>query len=123
MQPGLSIDPSLRQRLAFSGRDATNCFGMDGSMAVNVKQVLLLRPQDVKDVIDIGTAIDLVEQGYSEATARPMINAPRRRVHSKANVRVSNFPGGVDGLNVIGSMTRGELVAHEKNNQNIAQRE
>ena len=42
-------------------------------MAVNVKQVLLLRPQDVKDVIDIGTAIDLVEQGYSEATARPMI--------------------------------------------------
>jgi ornithine cyclodeaminase/alanine dehydrogenase-like protein (mu-crystallin family) len=96
---------------------------MDRSMTVNIKQVLLLRPQDVKDVIDIGTAIDLVEQGYSEATARPMINAPRRRVHSKANVRVSNFPGGVDGLNVIGSMTRGELVAHEKNNQNIAQRE
>ncbi len=58
-----------------------------------------------------------------EATARPMVNAPRRRVHSKANVRVSNFPGGVDGLNVIGSMTRGERVSHEKNNQNIAQRE
>ena len=43
--------------------------------------VLMLRPQDVKDVIDIGKAIDLVEQGYREAHQFPIINAPRRRVH------------------------------------------
>jgi len=92
-------------------------------MAPNTKKVLLLRPQDVKDVMDIATAIDLVEQGYREAAKNPIINAPRRRVHSKANVRVSNFPGGVDGLNVIGSMTRGELVSHEKGNQDYPQRE
>jgi hypothetical protein len=29
--------------------------------------VLLLRPQEIMDVIDIATAIDLVEQGYREA--------------------------------------------------------
>jgi hypothetical protein len=29
--------------------------------------VLLLRPQDIADVIDMGKAIDLVEQGYCEA--------------------------------------------------------
>ena len=29
--------------------------------------VLLLRPQEIKDVIDMKQAIDLVEQGYREA--------------------------------------------------------
>ena len=67
--------------------------------------VLLLRPQEITDVIDIAKAIDLVEQGYREAQGFPIINAPRWRVHSKKNVRISNFPGGVDGLGVIGSLT------------------
>jgi hypothetical protein len=62
--------------------------------------VLLLRPQDIADVIDIARAIDLVEQGYREAQDFPLINAPRRRVHSRKNVRISCFPGGVDGLAV-----------------------
>jgi hypothetical protein len=68
--------------------------------------VLLLRPQEITDVIDIGKAIDLVEQGYREAQEFPIINAPRRRVHSRRNVRISNFPGGIDGLGVIGSPVR-----------------
>lgn len=85
--------------------------------------VLLLRPQEIKDVIDIGAAIDLVEQGYREAAAFPIINAPRRRVHSRKNVRISNFPGGVDGLGVIGSMTRGEQVLHDATNQEYPYRE
>ena len=67
--------------------------------------VLLLRPQDIADVIDMGRAIDLVEQSYREAQDFPLINAPRRRVHSRSNVRISSFPGGVDGLGVIGSLT------------------
>ena len=29
--------------------------------------VLLLRPQDIADVVDMSKAIDLVEQGYREA--------------------------------------------------------
>ena len=85
--------------------------------------VLLLRPQEIKDVIDIATAIDLVEQGYREAQRFPLINAPRRRVHSRANVRISNFPGGVDGLGVIGSLTRGEQVKHDANSQDYPYRE
>ena len=79
--------------------------------------VLLLRPQDIADVIDMGKAIDLVEQGYREAQDFPLINAPRRRVHSRSNVRISSFPGGVDGLGVIGSLTRGERVAHNDGTQ------
>ncbi len=75
--------------------------------------VLMLGPQDITDVIEIGKAIDLVEQGYAEAAGYPIINAPRRRVHSRKNVRISNFPGGIDGLGVIGSMTRGEQVLHD----------
>jgi hypothetical protein len=54
--------------------------------------VLLLRPQEITDVVDIAKAIDLVKQGYREAQGFPIINAPRRRVHSKKNVRISNFP-------------------------------
>ncbi len=60
--------------------------------------VLFLRPQDIADVVDMSEAIDLVEQGYREAQDFSLINAPRRRVHSRKNVRISNFPGGVDGV-------------------------
>ncbi|MGE5539566.1 MAG: ornithine cyclodeaminase family protein [Gemmatimonas sp.] len=89
----------------------------------NVNTVLFLGPQDVKDVITIGKAIDLVEQGYREAARFPIVNAPRRRVHSPENVRVSNFPGGVPGLGVIGSLTRAESVTHDPANQVYPYRE
>jgi ornithine cyclodeaminase len=89
----------------------------------NINTVLILRPQDVKDVIGIGKAIDLVEQGYREAAEYPIVNAPRRRVHSPDGVRISNFPGGVAGLGVIGSLTRGESVSHDPNNQVYPYRE
>jgi ornithine cyclodeaminase len=85
--------------------------------------LLLLRPQDITDVIDIAQAIDLVEQGYREAQGYPIINAPRRRVHSRKNVRISSFPGGIDGLGVIGSLTRGEQVLHDENSQGYPYRE
>ncbi len=80
-------------------------------------------PQDIREVITIKEAINLVEQGYKEASERPIINAPRRRVHSKTNVRISNFPGGVDGLGVIGSLTRGEKLSHDPGNQVLTYRE
>src|SRR5439155_17684352 len=85
--------------------------------------VLLLRPHEITDVIDIAKAIDLVEQGYREAQGFPIINAPRRRVHSRTNVRISSFPGGVDGLGVIGSLTRGEQVKNDATSQDYPYRE
>src|SRR6202035_980578 len=85
--------------------------------------VLLLRPHEITDVIDMAQAIDLVEQVYREAHGFPIINAPRRRVHSRNNVRVSNFPGGVDGLGVIGSLTRAESVRHHGEHQEYPHRE
>ncbi len=92
-------------------------------MRKNDFSVLLLQPQDIKDVIEMGTAIDMVDQGYREAAEFPIINAPRRRVHSRQNVRVSNFPGGVDGLGIIGSLTRGEQVLPDATNQDYPYRE
>jgi ornithine cyclodeaminase len=38
-------------------------------------------------------------------------------------VRISNFPGGVDGLGIIGSLTRGERVAHDAAKQDYPYRE
>lgn len=89
----------------------------------NAKRVLLLKPQDIKDVLSMKESIDLIEQGYREAQAFPIINAPRRRVHSKKNVRISNFPGGVDGLGVIGSLTRADKISHVPTHQDFAYRE
>jgi ornithine cyclodeaminase/alanine dehydrogenase-like protein (mu-crystallin family) len=96
---------------------------MGRTRALNNRTVLFLGPSDLKDVIGMAEAIDLVERGYREAAEFPIINAPRRRVHSHAGVRVSNFPGGVDSLGIIGSMTRAESVAHDPKNQIYPYRE
>lgn len=82
--------------------------------------VLLLRPADLQGLVSMADAIDVIEQGYREAAGFPVINAPRRRVHSPAGVRVSNFPGGVHGLGVIGAQTRAELVAQTETNQSYS---
>ncbi|MEE8333763.1 MAG: hypothetical protein V3R85_07935 [Alphaproteobacteria bacterium] len=52
-----------------------------------------------------------------------MVSAPRRRVHSPDGVRVSNFPGGVPGLGVMGSLTRAESVVQDGPNQTYPYRE
>lgn len=90
---------------------------------VNRNSVLILRPEEIKDVIDVGQAIDLVAEGYRGATDSRIINAPRRRVHSPDNVRISNFPGGVAALGVIGSLTRGESISHVPEHQDLNYRE
>ncbi len=92
----------------------------DGS---NVNSVLFLGPGDIKDVVTMKQAIDLVDRGYGDAARYPIMNAPRRRVHSPEGVRVSNFPGGVASLGVIGSLTRGESVSHDPDNQVYPYRE
>ena len=69
------------------------------------------------------SAIDAVCEAYRGGTEYPVINAPRRRVHSPAGVRVSNFPGGVHALGVIGSGTRAELVRQAEGNQHYDFRE
>lgn len=89
----------------------------------NRHSLLFLRPQDLKGLITMAEAIEAVEQGYREAEDFPIVNAPRRRVHSPDGVRVSNFPGGIPGLGVIGSLTRAEVVRHDSTNQDYSYRE
>ncbi len=86
-------------------------------------RVLLLKPSDLQGLVSMTDAIDVIEQGYRESTEFPVINAPRRRVHSPAGVRVSNFPGGVHALGVMGAQVRAELVVQEGKNQRYAHRE
>jgi ornithine cyclodeaminase/alanine dehydrogenase-like protein (mu-crystallin family) len=70
--------------------------------------VLLLRPEEIQDLVTMKQAIDAVE---------------RRRVHSPDGVRISNFPGGVHEMGVIGSATRAELVQQHDTNQSYGYRE
>ena len=85
--------------------------------------VLILKPEDLQGLVSMKDAIDAVEQGYKESTEFPVINGPRRRVHSPAGVRVSNFPGGVHQLGVMGAQVRAELVVQEGSNQRYDHRE
>ena len=39
------------------------------------KTILLLRPQDIRGLITVEEAIDLIEQGYREAQDFPLVNA------------------------------------------------
>lgn len=84
--------------------------------------VLILKPDDLQGLVGMKDAIDAIEQGYRESTEFPVINAPRRRVHSPDGVRVSNFPGGVHALGVMGAQVRAELVVQEGTNQRYAHR-
>ncbi len=84
---------------------------------------ILLRPKELEGLVDMKSAIDAVSEAYRGATEFPVINAPRRRVHSPTGVRVSNFPGGVHALGVIGSGTRAELVRQAEGNQHYDFRE
>jgi ornithine cyclodeaminase len=84
--------------------------------------VLILRPDELQGLVGMKDAIDAIELAYKESTEFPVINAPRRRVHSPPGVRVSNFPGGVHALGVIGGQVRTELVVQEGANQRYAYR-
>jgi ornithine cyclodeaminase/alanine dehydrogenase-like protein (mu-crystallin family) len=76
----------------------------------NRNTVVFLAPHELKGLIRMEEAIEAVDQGYREAAEFPVVNAPRRRVHSPDGTRVSSFPGGFPGMGVIGSMTRAETV-------------
>ena len=89
----------------------------------SVSMPVLLKPRDLHGLVDMKSAIDAVCEAYRGAVEFPVINAPRRRVHAPTGVRVSNFPGGVHSLGVIGSGTRAELVRQEDGNQHYDFRE
>jgi len=71
----------------------------------------------------MGEAIDIIELAYKSAAQYPVINSPRRRVHSPAGVRISTFAGGVHELGVIGINEHTELVKHSDAVQHYPYRE
>lgn len=74
---------------------------------------LLLHPEDLEGLVSMADALDVVERAFAEAAAFPVINAPRRRIHSPASVRFNTFPGGVHSLGVIGLASHAEVVKQE----------
>lgn len=76
-------------------------------------EYLLLHPEDLDGLVDMAEAIDVTEQAYGEANKWPIINAPRRRVHSPDGVRLSSFPGGNHGRGVIGVAEHTERIVRD----------
>jgi ornithine cyclodeaminase/alanine dehydrogenase-like protein (mu-crystallin family) len=82
-----------------------------------MSEITILKPADLLGLVTMAEAIDAMALAYKGGTEYPVINAPRRRVHSPDGVRVSNFPGGVHALDVIGAQSRAELVRQEDGHQ------
>ena len=86
-------------------------------------QYLILHPEDLDGLVDMKDAVDAMEQAYSEATLWPIVNAPRRRIHSPDKVRMSTFAGGVPSLGVMGVVEHTERAVHEGAIQKSVDRE
>lgn len=78
---------------------------------------LLIRAEDAADILTMEEAIDAVEAGFRELGGNAELNAPRRRVMTRAGARVSVHPGGVPGLGGIGVLAHSEFVATSTENQ------
>ncbi len=68
-------------------------------------------------------AIDIIELAYKRAAEYPVINSPRRRVHSPSGVRISTFAGGVHDLGVLAINEHTEVVRHTEEVQHYPYRE
>ena len=86
---------------------------LPNSLPQTESDYLLLHPEDLEGLVAMSDAIDAVEKAYGEAATWPMVNAPRRRIHSPDEVRLSSFPGAVPALGVIGIAERAERVTHD----------
>ncbi|MFM2130200.1 MAG: hypothetical protein RL477_1746 [Pseudomonadota bacterium] len=84
---------------------------------------LLLHPQDLDGLVTMADAIDAIEKAYAGAAEFPVINAPRRRIHSPASVRFNTFPGGIHALGVIGLASHAEVVTQDGPVQHFGNRE
>jgi ornithine cyclodeaminase/alanine dehydrogenase-like protein (mu-crystallin family) len=84
---------------------------------------LLLHPQDLDGLVTMADAIDAIERAYAGAAEFPIINAPRRRIHSPASVRFNTFPGGIHDLGVIGLASHAEVVTQDGPIQHFGNRE
>ncbi len=84
---------------------------------------LLLRPQDLKGLVTMAEAIDVVELAHKKAREYPLMNSPRRRVHSPSGVRISAFAGGVHDLGVLAINEHAEVVRHTEAVQHYPYRE
>lgn len=72
---------------------------------------LLLHPEDLDGLVGMAEAIDALSQAFGDAEKWPIVNAPRRRVHSPEGVRQSTFPGGAPSRGVMGVAEHTELIS------------
>lgn len=84
---------------------------------------LLLHPEDLEGLVSMADAIAAIEKAYAGATEFPVINAPRRRIHSPDSVRFNTFPGGIHALGVIGLASHAEVVTQDGPVQHFGNRE
>lgn len=84
---------------------------------------LLLHPEDLDGLVTMADAVDAIEKAYAGAAEFPVINAPRRRIHSPASVRFNTFPGGIHALGVIGLASHAEVVTQDGPVQHFGNRE
>lgn len=72
--------------------------------------MLLLLPEDHQNLITMAEAIEAVAESFRQMAENRSWNAPRRRIHSPANVRVGVHQGAMPSMGMTGLMTHTEKV-------------
>jgi ornithine cyclodeaminase/alanine dehydrogenase len=96
---------------------------MTEDLRANGGHYLLLQPEDLEDLVDMADAIDAIERACGDAATWPIVNAPRRRIHSPDGVRFSCFPGGIPSRGVIGIVEHTERIVQDGPIQHSLDRE
>jgi ornithine cyclodeaminase/alanine dehydrogenase-like protein (mu-crystallin family) len=72
--------------------------------------VVLIRPEELKGVMDYREAIEVVETAFREWGKSSVLNNPRQRTHTPAGVRVSIHQGAAPFQGMTGYMSHCELL-------------
>ena len=72
--------------------------------------VILIRPEELKGVMEYREAIEVVETAFREWWKSPVLNNPRQRTHTPDGVRVSIHQGAAPFQGMTGYMSHCELL-------------
>ena len=84
--------------------------------------MLLLRPDELQDILTFEEAIDAVEASFREWNLNPELSGPRQRLYSPERVRSSVHPGVAPSLQALGVKIHVEKLDHNEERQFIVGR-
>ena len=84
--------------------------------------VRILSPRDLIDLVPIEDALIAIREAFRDFGNEPLLNAPRRRVHTKQGLRITVHQGIAPSSGVGGILSHAELIETDQFRQNFLHR-